>query len=83
MATEKEYRLILQYAAILKDDYGRGLDLLAKMGTPPEGRAKKDSDRAKHVTRVLDAEKQPIKDMLAIIKDRLKFNIQTILKETQ
>jgi len=73
MATEKEYRLILQYAAILKDDYERGLALLAKMGTPPEGRAKKDSDRVKHVTRVLDVEKQPIKDMLAIIKDRYEL----------
>jgi hypothetical protein len=70
MANEKEYRLLLQYAAILKEDYERGLDLLAKMGTPPEGRAKKDSSRVKHVTRVLDAEKQPIKDMLSIIKDR-------------
>jgi hypothetical protein len=70
MANEKEYRLLLQYAAILKEDYERGLDLLAKMVTPPEGRAKKDSSRVKHVTRVLDAEKQPIKDMLSIIKDR-------------
>jgi hypothetical protein len=73
MATEKEYRLLLQYATILKDDYNRGLDLLAKLGTPPEGRAKKDSARAKHVTRVLDTEKQPIKDMLSIIKDRYEL----------
>jgi hypothetical protein len=73
MATEKEYRLLLQYATILKDDYNRGLDLLAKLGTPPEGRAKKDSARENHVIRVYEREKQPIKDMLSIIKDRYEL----------
>ena len=73
MATEKEYRLLLQYAAILKDDYEHGLELLAKMGTPPEGRAKKDSARENHVIRVYEREKQPIKNMLSIIKDRYEL----------
>jgi hypothetical protein len=72
-ATEKEYRLLLQYAAILKGDYERGLDLLARLGTPPEGRAKKDSARENHVIRVYEREKQPIKDMLSIIKDRYEL----------
>jgi hypothetical protein len=70
MATEKEYRLLLKYAAILKDNYSHGLEILAALGTPPEGRAKKDSDRVKKVIRVLEAEKMPIRQMLSIIKDR-------------
>jgi hypothetical protein len=70
MATEKEYRLLLKYAAILKDNYSHGLEILAALGTPPEGRAKKDSDRTKRVVRVLEAEKIPIRQMLSIIKDR-------------
>jgi hypothetical protein len=70
MATEKEYRLLLKYASILKEDFSHGLDLLAALGTPPAGRAKKDSDRVKKVIRVLEAEKMPIRQMLSIIKDR-------------
>jgi hypothetical protein len=73
MATEKEYRLLLQYAAILKDDYERGLDLLAKLGTPPDGRAKMDSDRTKRTIRVYEREKTPIRQMLSIIKDRYEL----------
>lgn len=70
VATEPEYKLILKYAAILKDDFSDGLLLLAQLGTPPEGRAKKDSDRTKRTIRVLEKEKTPIRQMLSIIKDR-------------
>jgi hypothetical protein len=70
VATESEYKLLLKYAAILKDDFNNGLHLLAQLGTPPEGRAKKDSDRTKRTIRVLEQEKTPIRQMLSIIKDR-------------
>ena len=70
VATDSEYKLLLVFATILKDDYERGLDLLAKLGTPPDGRAKMDSSRKKHVIRVYEREKTPIRQMLSIIKDR-------------
>jgi hypothetical protein len=70
VATDKEYTLLLKYASILKSDYEQGLATLAALGTPPTGRAKKDSDRSKRVIRVLEREKKPIRQMLSIIKDR-------------
>lgn len=73
VATDKEYKLLLEYATILKNDYERGLDLLVKMGTPPTGRAKMDSSRTKRTIRVYEREKTPIRQMLSIIKDRYEL----------
>jgi hypothetical protein len=70
VATDSEYKLLLKYASILKSNYEQGLATLAALGTPPEGRAKKDSSRTKRVIRVLEREKTPIRQMLSIIKDR-------------
>ena len=70
MATEKEYRLLLMYANILKADFSRGAAIAGKLGTPPPGRAKKDGSREKHVIRVYEKEKQLVKNVLSIIKDR-------------
>ena len=69
-ANEKEYKLLLQYAHILKSDFDKGIEILDKAGLVPTGRAKKDSSRKDRVTRVLEREKKPIRAMLAIIKDR-------------
>jgi hypothetical protein len=69
-ATEKEYRLILEYAHILKTDYDKGIRLLQMAGEIPESRAKRYKKRENHVLRALEKEKEPIKSMLAIIKDR-------------
>ena len=69
-ATDSEYKLLLQYAHILKSDYDSGIAILEKAGLVPDGRAKKDSTRRDHVIRVLEREKKPVRDMLAIIKDR-------------
>lgn len=81
VATDKEYKLLLKYAAILKDDYERGLNLLAKLGTPPDGRAKMDSDRTKRTIRVYEREKMPIRQMLSIIKDRYELTYMIISRD--
>ena len=70
VATDPEYKLLLQYATILKENYDRGIDILSSLGTPPDGRAKMDRDRTKRTIRAYESEKAPIRQMLAIIKDR-------------
>jgi hypothetical protein len=70
-ANEKEYKLLLDFARLLKHgEPSIYKDVLAKLGTPPAGRAKKGEGRKRYTLAATEEEKQIIKDVIQIIKDR-------------
>lgn len=70
-ANEKEYKLLLEFARLLKHgEPSIYKDVLQKLGTPPAGRAKKGEGRKRYTLMATEQEKPIIKDVIAIIKDR-------------
>jgi hypothetical protein len=70
-ANEKEYKLLLDFARLLKHgEPSIYKDVLQKLGTPPAGRAKKGEGRKRYTLMATEQEKPIIKDVIAIIKDR-------------
>jgi hypothetical protein len=70
-ANEKEYKLLLDFARLLKHgEPSIYKDVLQKLGTPPTGRAKKGEGRRRYTLAATEREKTIIKDVIQIIKDR-------------
>jgi hypothetical protein len=69
VATAEENELLKVYNNILRGNPKKAALILASLGTPPGGRAKND-ERKHYSIKCNDQEKQILKAMLAIIKDR-------------
>lgn len=70
-ANEKEYKLLLLFARMLKHgEPSIYKSVLDRLGTPPTGRAKKGEGRRRYTLAATEQEKQILKDVIAIIKDR-------------
>lgn len=69
VATTEENELLKAYNNILREKPQKAALILASLGTPPGGRAKND-ERKHYSIKCTDKEKQTLKAMLAIIKDR-------------
>lgn len=78
-ANTKEYELLKVFAKYLKHEPEKAADIIAKLGTPPAGRAKRGENRKRYTLRANEQEKPIIKDVIAIIKDRYELSYITIM----
>ena len=78
VATDEEYNLLRRFNTILRTSPDAAAQIIEKLGTPPEGRAKKDSSRKNRALSGTDAERAQLKGMLAIIKDRYIISSEVI-----
>lgn len=70
VANEQEYHLIKQFNLILRTDQKAAENIISKLGSIPPKRAERDSTRQTRSIRCLSANKDLLKRVIAIIKDR-------------
>jgi hypothetical protein len=78
VATDEEYNLLRRFNTILRTSPDVAAQIVVKLGTPPEGRAKKDSSRKNRAIAGTETERAQLKTMLAIIKDRYSISYDVI-----
>lgn len=70
VANEREYILIKQFNQILRTDLSVAENIIDKLGSIPPKRAERDSTRKTCSIRCIGANKELLKRVIAVIKDR-------------
>lgn len=69
-ANDTEYQLIIPFCRLLKADEKKAMQIACQLGSVPTGRAKKDDTRTGRTLACTTKEKDILKKVIRIIKDR-------------
>ena len=69
-ANDTEYQLIIPFCRLLKADEKKAMQITCQLGSVPAGRAEKDSTRTCRTLSCTTKEKDILKKVIRIIKDR-------------
>lgn len=69
-ANDYEYQLIIPFCRLLKADEKKAVQVACQLGSVPPGRAKKDDTRTGRTLSCTTKEKDILKKVIRIIKDR-------------
>lgn len=69
-ANDTEYQLIIPFCRLLKADEKKSMQIACQLGSVPAGRARKDDTRTGRTLSCTTKEKDILKKVIRIIKDR-------------